>query len=222
MSSPASLPVGVGRAATTPLPRYALGLPAGSIRAILAFMVFGLIWALLLIPEPRPVPIPLYLYYLMFLILGHYFAARGHTHVPAGSRERPPLYLPRGTIRFLIFAGFAAVVGWGLYNDPRFAERLQPDVKEQPYLLLVIVGAFFVGIVVSAVGKRLLTGPEGLPFWFQDLEAWVALLAVLGLIGATIIHLVINPSVAPEQRLNLPNWEGFLGALVAFYFGARS
>ena len=55
--------------------RQPLNLPAGSIRALLVLMVLGLIWALMLLPEERGVQIPLYLFYLMFLLLGHFFAA---------------------------------------------------------------------------------------------------------------------------------------------------
>ena len=78
MSTPSSPPLIPTPAAVSPAPRQPLGLPEGSVRALLALMVFGTIWALLLIHEDKPEPVPLYLYYLMFLILGSYFAARRH------------------------------------------------------------------------------------------------------------------------------------------------
>jgi hypothetical protein len=185
-------------------------------------MVFGVIWALLLAPETHIKPVPLYLYYLMFLILGHYFAHRRHAPAAGQPQEAQPLYLPRGSVRFLILVGFVAVLGWGIYNDPNFQARLTPDVTEQPYLLPLIIGAFFVGIIVNRIGTRLASGPGGVAPWFQDVQAWISLVAVLLMGVAVIIHLVINPSLPPERQLTLPNWEGFLSALVAFYFGTRS
>src|SRR5262245_66574110 len=79
--------------------RQPLGLPAGSVRALLALMVMGMIWTLMLLPEEQHVKIPLYLFYLMFLILGHYFAAHGHTIRGPKTGPASPLHLPRGTIR---------------------------------------------------------------------------------------------------------------------------
>ena len=40
-----------------PSPRATFGWPAGSIRAILALFVVGLIWILLLLPEKQPIPV---------------------------------------------------------------------------------------------------------------------------------------------------------------------
>jgi hypothetical protein len=183
-------------------------------------MVFGTIWALLLIHEDKPAPVPLYLYYLMFLILGSYFAARRHHHPAPGVRQAPPLHLPRGTLRFLMIVGFIAAIGWGLYSNPQFLDRLNPPVTEQPYLPVVILGAFFLGILVARFGERVLAGPAGLPPWFQDFLAWLSLLAMLGLGAEVLIQLVINPTL--PQPLKLPPWESILAGLVAFYFGVRS
>jgi hypothetical protein len=201
--------------------RHPLGLPAGSVRALLALMVFGIIWCLLLLPEKpdRDVRVPQYLVYLMFLILGHYFAARGHG-ATAGPGERHPLYLPRGSLRFIMLAGFAAAMGWGYYHNPNFFDRLKPDIQEQPYLPFLLLAVFFLGIVVGRIGNALLAGPEGLPPWFQDMLAWISLLAVMGLAAEIIVHLVINPTL--EHPLNLPHWEGYIASLVGFYFGVKS
>src|SRR5262249_40544972 len=100
--------------------RHALGLPAGSIRALLAFGVLALLWALLLnyvrqkgegadLPK-LPVDF-IYLQYLMILILAHFFTAHGHTIGPKVSTGSP-LGLPRGSIRFLLLLG---VLGLAYY-----------------------------------------------------------------------------------------------------------
>jgi hypothetical protein len=200
--------------------RHPLGLPPGSVRAILAFLVFGTVWAMLLLPEEKAVKIPLYLYYLMFLILGHYFAARGHAQATAAPGHHHPLYLPRGSIRILFFVGFAAAFGWGYHQNPNFFDRLNPPLADKPCLPLVVLGTFFLGLLVNKLGNVLLAGPEGLPPWFQDLMAWVSLLAVGALFIEVIIRLVIQPTMLTE--LDLPTWESILAGLVAFYFGARS
>jgi len=205
--------------------RQPLGLPAGSVRAVLSLMVLGLICALLVIPDTGRVEgwhIPLYLYYLMFLIVGHYFGALSHTAVPR-PHLAPPWHLPRGTFRVLIVLGMVAAVAWGAYKDEDFLRRLQPDpaeFKAYPYLPVVILGAFFLGTVLSRVAFHVLGSSKGVPSWLQDMVAWLSLLAVLGLVAEVIIQLVINPGL--DKPLTLPTWQSILSAIVAFYFGARS
>ncbi len=216
-------PGAAGFVAPLPVRRHPLGLPAGSVRALLAFMVFGIFWTLLLLPERVDVDVrvPQYLYYLMFLILGHYFAARGHTPVIPGVRQHHPLYLPRGSLRLLMILGFTAALAWGFYHNPRFFDRLKPlQVAELPYLPLALLGAFFLGIIVARVADRLLAGPAGLPAWFQDVLAWVSLIALVSLVIEVVVRLVINPTL--NRPLELPHWEGYLAAVVGFYFGLKS
>jgi hypothetical protein len=71
------------------------------------------------------------------------------------------------------------------------------------------------------VGNRLLGGSAGVPPWFQDIQAWMALLASLGMTIEIMIRLVINPTLS-EHQLVLHEFETIVAALVAFYFGARS
>src|SRR5260370_3205132 len=69
-------------AAAPPRPRHALGLPAGSVRAMLALSVLGVLWALVYGAEHLHEKLPLTfvsLMFLMTLILAHYFAAHGNT-----------------------------------------------------------------------------------------------------------------------------------------------
>src|SRR5262249_58360615 len=85
---------------------HALGLPSGSIRALLAILVFGTLWALLLVQPGAEIPD--YLRDLLFIVMGHYFAAR-HRASEAPEPGPPPLFLPRGSVRFLLIAGSIAV-----------------------------------------------------------------------------------------------------------------
>ena len=75
---------------------HALGLPSGSIRALLAVMIFATTWGLLILRPSQDVPD--YLSDLLFIIMGHYFASRGRADhgggagpaaLVAAERERP-------------------------------------------------------------------------------------------------------------------------------------
>jgi len=202
------------------VPRQPLGLPAGSVRALLTLMILGLMWALMLMPDEKKIQIPLYLYYLMFLILGHFFAAHGNSIASPTTGTASPLHLPRGTLRALIIMGFLAVFGYRYYVHPDLEDflKLREPLLQQPYLPLVILGGFFLGIVINRLTGRLLRTAA----WFQDILAWVALLATIGLCAEVIILLIINPSVDPEHRLYLHSWHVVLSAIISFYFGARS
>ena len=70
---------------------HAFGLPAGSIPALLAVMIFATTWGLLLIRPDQEVPD--YLSDLLFIIMGHYFASR-HRADQGDEPGPPPLYLP--------------------------------------------------------------------------------------------------------------------------------
>ena len=56
----------------------------------------------------------------------------------------------------------------------------------------------------------------------MDLQAWVSLLAMLGLGAEIVIVLFINPSLKTDLKLDLSTWECVLTGIVAFYFGSRS
>lgn len=216
---------GAGLRSVRPVqPRHPLGLPAGSVRALLTFMVLGMVWTLLLLPEGRTVQgIPIYLYYLMFITLVHYFSAHGNSI--AGREDEPaPWHLPRGMLRFFIVLGFAGVIGWRAYTN-RSGADLQPLFEDDPpflYLPLILVSCFFAGVIVSRVINRLAGNPASVPYWYQDIQAWLAILAMLGLTVEVLVQLVINPSLPDADRIQMPHWQAFLAAVVGFYFGARS
>ena len=194
--------------------RHALGLPEGSIRATHTLLIVGLFCAMLLV-DKRPA-MPPYLVYLLFMVLGHYFAHRSGTRT---GTEYHPLYLPRGCVRFLAAIGLSATIGWCLYNDPdklhaQFEDSLKALEKE-PLLPLFILGSFFFGIVVRAI-----VGRENPPYFLQDMEAWLSLVSIVGLAVAVVIHLIIQPSL--ESTLHMPVWEAILASVISFYFGERS
>ncbi len=120
-----------------------LGWPAGSVRALLAILVFAATWGLLVVGPSQEVPD--YLRDLLFIIMGHYFAVRRK----AGKAEEagpPPLYLPRGTVRLLLVFGSAAAA-FVLYRQGRLT-----DLERNPGVVtLLLVGGFLLGVAVGAV-----------------------------------------------------------------------
>src|SRR5690242_8953334 len=92
--------------------RHALGLAAGSIRALLALGVLALLWVVVVTSYGGELkPIYIYLQYLFILILAHYFAAHGST-IKGIKDQASPLGLPRGSVRFLLVAGYVGLIAW--------------------------------------------------------------------------------------------------------------
>src|SRR5438445_434686 len=79
--------------------RPALGLPVGSVRAILGLSVLASLWAMAIVHPDRLPATFVYLTILKLFILVHYFAAHGK-HTVAGQKHA--LGLPSGTIRFVL------------------------------------------------------------------------------------------------------------------------
>lgn len=200
--------------------RHALGLPAGSVRALHVLIIVGLTCAIIAWPGETAAIIPAYLIYLLFLMLGHYFASHGVSIASRDSGLSSPLYLPGGTVRLLVMLALGGAIGWKLYQNPdALRQQFEASVRalaEQPILPALILGGFFVGVVLRGIVGR--TNP---PQWLQDFEAWISILALVGLGAAAVIHLIIQPSLE-VPLLPLPMWEGILGAVIAFYFGERS
>ena len=197
--------------------RHALGLPAGSVRSLHALLVVALFCVALLVPTQR-VAVPPYLVYLLFIIIGHYFAAHGHSIGTAESKGSP-LHLPPGTIRVVIILALVGSIGWKLYSDydglKRQYDATLEEMKDQVLLPILILGGFLLGVLLRGI-----VGRHHDAYWFQDLEAWLSVIALVGLGIAVILHSVINPSLA--EPVSMHGLEGALGAIIAFYFGERS
>lgn len=186
----------------------ALGLPAGSIRALLALAMFGAVWTYLLVnPELR---LPEYLQNLMFIILGHYFAARGKApKTPDGTPGPNPLWLPRGVMRIVFIAGFVVIAtllvqqGHARFDDP---SSLSPG-----FLTLVLVAGFLLGVVTT----KLASGRK-LPRLLEDARA------VFSLAAAVVLILMVFDVWEPPLSIQRFWIEDVLAAVVGFYFGSRS
>jgi hypothetical protein len=198
--------------------RHALGLPAGSIRALLALGILGLLWLFVFrYDEGHKLPLEfIYLQFLMLLILASYFTAHGKTIGTHVSR-RSPLGLPSGVVRLLLMAGYLGLAGYMWYRGTYLFEE---PLKAPPLLLIMLLlGTFFLGYIVTRF-VNWVSGPT-LPYIYQDMQAWVALLAMLIMGGLALLYLV-NPTLDPSNQPTLVPVEAILAAVVGFYFGARS
>jgi hypothetical protein len=205
--------------------RHALGMPAGSIRAILALGVLGYLWILALVPGKDGKPILtdqrasqafIYLQVLMVLILASFFVSHGRTiggHASAGA----PLGMPRGSLRLLLLAGYFGLAYYLYTTQPAFQV---PETGPVLLMLAVLLTAFILGHLLTGLVLRVTGGL--LPAWFQDIQAWFALIGLLLLGIVVIVRLVINITLPLEQQVDPNLVETVLAAIVGFYFGARA
>jgi hypothetical protein len=200
---------------------HALGLPSGSIRALLAILVFGTAWTLLLMQPAAEVPD--YLRDLLFIIMGHYFAARRRAS-EAPEPGPPPLYLPRGSVRFFLVAGSIAVAAL-LYRGGQLT-----SLERNPGVVtLLLVGGFLLGVAMNAAMSWWKDRGHRTPRVVEDLRAIVSLMAA-GLLIILVLNrlLFIVPTIPidrlipPEVHLGRFGPEHLLAAIVGFYFGSRS
>ena len=228
-SAPAPTPAPVAAPAPPP-PKphwrklHAFGLPAGSIRALLAVAIFAGIWVWLWWRPDQEVP--QYLQNLMFIIMGHYFAARAKAS--AGPEAGPPpLFLPRGSVRLLLVAGFFTVAGLLIYQhrlvvqDP---DTAAPRLNHAGVTLILVFG-FLLGVVLARVADWFSPDDRPPPRILEDVRAAVSL-------GAAVLMLVLmfnlwsvpeTETLSSAQRFFVKyRVEDVLAAVVGFYFGSRS
>jgi hypothetical protein len=200
---------------------HALGLPPGSIRALLAILIFATTWTLLILRPSEEVPD--FLRDLLFIILGHYFASR--RAVAAGDEVGPPpLYLPRGSVRLVLVLGSVAV------TILLFQRGKLTDLERNPgSFTLILVGGFLLGVILNAVYAWWTGRGHRPPRLVEDLRALIAMAAALLLVALVVNRLF--PFVPPAQveavfnrPLHLGHYgpEHALAAIVGFYFGSRS
>jgi hypothetical protein len=85
--------------------------------------------------------------------------------------------------------------------------------------LAIILSGFFVGHLVTAMVRGMSGGT--LPAWFQDIQAWLAILGMLGLAFVLLIRLVVDWEIPSTKRFGV-ELDIILATIVALYFGSRS
>jgi hypothetical protein len=200
---------------------HALGLPAGSVRALLAVLIFATTWGLLVWKPAEEIPD--YLGDLLFIIMGHYFASRRRRET-GDEPGPPPLYLPRGSIRLILVAGCLAVAGV-LY---RRGDLTALD-RNRGVVTLLLVGGFLIGVMLNAVTSWWNDRGHSRHRIFEDLRALVSIgagVALVALIWNHEFHVVPTEPLDLffSKRIGLGRFgpEHVLTAVVGFYFGSRS
>ncbi len=205
-----------------------LSLPKGSIRGLIALMISGLVWMMMLLPAqqkllgPDGAPMqgmPLSLYFLMFLV--GVFLLLPPAQQPGMPRQG--VFSIRNLLRLLILAGFAGTFAYLHYGSPAmsFAEmaRLVTPRAEQlqrkfmPFLLCL--GG---GITVGLLLRSLMSVSATMRHIFLTLQAWVSLLAMFSLLIAFIV-LVVQTS--RSEQVDLTVWECCVIAICSAYYGTR-
>jgi hypothetical protein len=200
-----------------PHPRPPLGLPPGSIRGLLALQIAIIFWLLLIIPSDpeRKIPIPLNLYFLATLVMV-YFVSHGKSIARRADPMPSPLWLPGGTIRFILLAGTIAVFADLVFRHPDRFDRLTPapeQMKHWIYYLTALGGGFILGYATRLFPFR--------HSWiFQAFQAWIAILSMAILFLDLVFRVLIDVSLA--QGSDPVFWGTTVTAVVAFYFGSRS
>lgn len=237
MSTPAAPPAPVPQ--QVPLPsqgfnRHALGMPAGSVRAMLALGILLYLWVMALatakggeplLGQPYATASFIYLQLIMVLVMCHFLVGHGHS-IGAGVSRHSPLWLPRGTIRLVLLVGYFGLAYWTWRNRADFGKVQVEDLEWVIIVTAVVMAAFVAGHAGTGVTRWMAGGRT--PPWALDVQAWFSLIALILLAWILLARLIINPTFVkpidgePDKRLTLQYSEAAMAAFVAFYFGARS
>ncbi len=201
---------------------HALGLPSGSVRAILALLVFATTWGLVLLEPTREVPD--YLRDLLFIIMGHYFAVRYRNMSQESESGPPPLFLPRGSVRLILIAGCLGVAVLLFRRGQLTAPERHPAV-----VTLILVGGFLLGVAFNALSawwRGRGHPPSRLGEDLRALASMAAAVLLTILVWNRIFEFFprgpLDNLFARWIRLGRYGPEHILAALVGFYFGTRS
>ena len=181
--------------------RPPLGLPRGSVRALLTLVIVGVV----IVQLGRGRTVELLWTETLMIALAHYFTSRRflrlspeviHRLTEEGQieLEARPLYLPRHSIRAILALAFLGLAVY-LYREDRL-------FQSQALSILGVVFAYLVGIVGRIRGAR----------GWEDLKAAIVLAVLL---ATAIPYLMDRGDLVPHQLRDIT-----LG-LVLFYFGSR-
>ena len=204
--APAAVATRTELAARTPF-----GLPAGSVRGLLALLICGFVWIVVL--WPADVRLPLAHFFLASMVFMAFVSQPAL--VPVGGTRFIPWVL-----RVLFAVGTVGVLAYAVFADwHRVTDRMVPDVEQFKAWWLTYLGVTIGGFLGGRV-VRLVLG-NGNPF-FQSLRAWLAVLALFMMAGEFLLF-IANASDAGHTLSNfLHYWQAVQLAAVSAYFASRT
>ena len=197
-----------------PRVRMVLGLPPGSIRALLTLMTVGFI----VVQTARDIRVSLLWFESLMIVLAHYFAHRRFVPLSPVMREKlkaedlieddtHPLYLPQHSLRAIIVLSF---IGLAIYLGVH--GRLRDPVAMPVF---ISVGSYFLGIGFGTFMTWKNRGKtSSAASGFENVKAVVTLLAVAFAIAVQLFGW--QQSIPLGDKL-----EALPLALMLFYFGSR-
>jgi len=206
-------PVVPADATENPRNRPPLGLPTGSVRAVLTLLIV----AVVIVETGRGRPLDELWNETLLIALAHYFTSRRFVGLSPGlltrlenegeiARESNPLFLPRHSIRAAIVLAFGGLA-WFVY-EVRGVRHL---IDVPP--VLVTVGSYLLGVFARGAWNWRARNTERVPsrLW-EDLKAAAVLLVML---GTSIPYFLGHGADVPPQVRSVTL------ASALFYFGSR-
>lgn len=193
-----------------------LGMPIGSVRALLTLIVMAVVITRLM----RGLTVDVLWIQTLLIALAHYFTSRRFVSLPPDvlarleqegvlDQERHPLFLPKNSIRTLIILAF---IGLGVYLY-RESGKFSDATLTQGFSLLGIIFAYLLGAIARTISgwfnRRRGTPPTGT---WGDIKAMTVLIV---LILASIPEFVDLPMPLP------PVFKQIALGLMLFYYGSR-
>lgn len=189
-----------------------LGLPVGSVRALLTLIVV----AVVVVNIARGDDVDVLWVETLLIALAHYFATRRFVSLPPEvlkkleqegviEKEWQPLFLPRHTIRVLVVAAFVSLAVY-LYRENRLFEP-------RALSFLAVVFAYLLGCLVRGVKDRFIRRSWRPSHWLWR-DAGAVTVLVMVLVAAVPEFLGIAGDLHPDVR------KAAMG-LMLFYFGSR-
>lgn len=189
-----------------------LGLPHGSVRAIIALVIVTVACHEML-SGATPT---LLLAETLMIVLTHYFTVRQQvctdtninkvgSGVATPTDEAHPLWLPRGSIRILIVLAFIITLVMLMSQKRLFDSNV--------LILLVPFASYLLGFLFRS---RKSVDPSSKPSWWK--RAYVHILAILAILVSMALLLMAIYNILPI----VPDWisSALLSALL-YYFGTR-
>jgi hypothetical protein len=180
-----------------------LGLPRGSIRALVTLAVAGACWLLMIGNQP----VPRYLLNLLLAIIAYYFgfrqkAGRTETHAAESRAQSPePLHLPGGSIRMILVLGFA-ISGLLMCVRGKLADLAHLE-------FFVLLAGLVAGYFFSRIFR---TADAATHSRFNHLGGVVAVTAA----GWLVVSLLSGTYLEQPHIGLIP------ACVITFYFGSRS